>query len=93
MPTFRNALKPGSQRYDEPDTYYLRPVLRPVLRLGRKIVRRGDEAYAYDAETMKYSELEAMVRDEAERMLRCDCGSLMAEQLQRAVDTGEPIEN
>jgi len=60
----------------------------PALALGDVVIWRGDNIYR----TIDFGEdARAMAADDAATVLACHPGSLMAEQLQRAVDTGEPI--
>lgn len=84
---FRTALKPGAAHngagHHSVSAYY------PVLRMGKRIMWAGASKYR---KADFGADAKQMAADEAETVLHCDRGSLMAEQLQRAVETGEPIE-
>lgn len=84
--SFRDTLKPSAKHSGSParhvSGYY------PVLLMGKLVVWYGDKSYL---KRDLGDDARRMAMDEAEAVLRCDGGSLMAEQLQRAVETGEQV--
>jgi hypothetical protein len=86
MTPFIDALKPvgvanGARARSKAGFY-------PALTLGDIVIWQGSGIYR----TNNWgADARQMAADDAATVLACHPGSLMAEQLQRAVDTGEPI--
>lgn len=87
MAAYLEALKPGAE-HGVARAAYLAGYY-PVLRFGKRVIWRGEDCYK---KKNFGADAKQMATDEAATVLACDAGSLMAEQLQRAVDTGEPID-
>ena len=86
MTSFVDALKPigvanGESARSKAGFY-------PALAMGDVVIWRGTDIYL----TNNWGEdARHMAADDAATVLACHPGSLKAEQLQRAVDTGQPI--